>query len=111
MVCSFPPRSMTVWDLYIAAIVFLWALMLGIVNMQNKRYVFMVVWIVLTGIIASAGAVRLVLFIMTWALVATIALSLLERLCIGACFWLRRVAHDRALAALVRRARIAAAAA
>ncbi len=101
---------LTAVHLYLAGMLFVWALLLGIINTENKLYILMFVWLVLTYIIASVRAVELVLLIIMCALVATIALCIVEHACITGCFWLRYVAHKLALSELARRARSAPAA-
>jgi len=104
-------NMLNVWDLYVAGMVLVWALLLGIINMRNKLYFFMFMWIVLTYVIASAGAVRLVFFIMQWAALATIALGMFERLFLAAIARLQRAENHLTLFRVVRRARVAAGAA
>ena len=66
---------MTLADYMVAFLaMFVWALMLGIINMENKLYVLMFMWVWLTYMISSLTAVKYVLFIMTYALFATIVI-------------------------------------
>jgi len=92
---------MTLADYIVAFLVmFLWALMLGIVNMQNKLSVLMFMWVWLTYLISSLTAVKYVLFIMTYALFATIVIHSTLLMC-----------RSAVLAARARPGRAAAAAA
>ena len=92
---------MTLADYIVAFLVmFVWAVMLGIVNMQNKLYVLMFMWVWLTYMIASLTAVKYVLFIMTYALFATIVMH-----------WTLLMCRSAVLVARARPGRVAAAAA
>ena len=97
-------------DLLFAAMIFVWAILLGFINVENKLYVFMFLWILLTYIVASVTAVRLVLWIMAWSLLATMFLHLFDRWVIAARIWLRDAFDNLAITRLLRHARIAAAA-
>ena len=59
-------------------VMFVWAVLLGIVNVQNKLYVLMFMWVWLTYLISSMAAVKTVVFIMTCALFATIVMHMSE---------------------------------
>ena len=59
-------------------VMFVWAVLLGIVNVQNKLYVLMFMWVWLTYLISSMAAVKTVFFIMTYALFATIVMHMSE---------------------------------
>jgi hypothetical protein len=72
---------LTAADFHFAGMIFVWALLLGIINVENKLYVFMIIWLVLTYMVASVTAVRFVVLIMAWALLATILLQLLHGMC------------------------------
>ena len=73
---------MTLADAMVAFLVmFVWALLLGIVNVENKLYVLMFLWVWLTYMIASMTAVKTVFFIMTYALFATIVMHVSELMC------------------------------
>jgi hypothetical protein len=101
---------LTAENLYVAVMVFVWALLLGIINTKNKLYILMFAWLVLTYAIASVRAVELVFLIITCAMVATIAMCIVEHACISACLWLHFVAYKLALSGVARRARSAPAA-
>ena len=73
---------MTLADYMVAFLaMFVWALMLGIINMENKLYVLMFMWVWLTYMISSLTAVKYVFFIMTYALFATILVHNTELMC------------------------------
>jgi hypothetical protein len=98
-------------DLYFAFMIFAWAILLGYVNVENKLYVFMVLWIVFTYMFAPLKAVHLVVVYMAWALLATMFLDVWSGWCIAARIWLDDVEHEAALTRCVRRSTELAAAA
>ena len=80
---------LTVGDIVSVGCIFVWALLLGIINVENKLYIFMMMWVGLTYIISSHRSVELVVKIITWALVANIWLCLLDSMCRAVCNLLR----------------------
>jgi len=62
-------------------VLFVWAFILGIVNMENRLYIFMILWVVLTSMISSMAAVKTVFVIMAYALLASILMHLSELVC------------------------------
>ena len=98
-------------DLYFACMIYAWAILLGYVNVQNKLYVFMVLWIVFTYMFAPLKAVHLVVVYMAWALLATMFLDVWSGWCIAARIWLDDVEQEAALSLTLTRCTSAAAAA
>ena len=43
----------TVWDIMFVGLIFVWALLLDIINLENKLYIFMIMWVGFTYIISS----------------------------------------------------------
>ncbi len=107
--CSALCNMLTGADLLFTGLTFVWAIMLGVINFENKLYVFMIIWIVLTFMISSTS-VRLVVLIQACALLATISLHLFDRFVIAARIWMRDALDNLAITRLLRNARIAAAA-
>jgi len=109
VLCSALCNMLTGADLLFAGLTFVWAIMLGVINFENKLYVFMIIWIVLTFMISSTS-VRLVVLIQACALLATIFLHLFDRCIMTTRILLRDALDNLAITRLLRNARIAAAA-
>ena len=71
---------LTVSDLMYTALIFLWAVMLGIVTFQNKVWFFMLMWVGLTAMISSAASVKLVVKIIACSLLMIIYVEVVRRL-------------------------------
>jgi len=84
-------------------VLFVWACILGIVNMENRLYVFMILWVGMTWMISSMAAVKTVFVIMAYALLASILMQLSELVC--------RTARAMLVVQAARRRRAAGAAA
>ena len=90
-------------DFVLVACIYVWAAMLGIVDV--KLYMLMGLWVLLTVIISSQTALKvafLSVMIMAWALLVTIVFHLAQGLCRRVINWLRicaRRAHAPAAAA------------
>lgn len=83
-------------DFLVVGCIFVWALLLGIIDLQNKLYVFIFAWVVLTWSIASHTAVKLICLIMAWALLFNIVMHLAQGLCRTARNWLDSMCPRRA---------------
>jgi hypothetical protein len=71
---------LTVSDLMYTALIFLWAVMLGIVTFENKVWFLMLMWVLLTAILSSAASVKLVVKIIACSLLVIIYVEVVRRL-------------------------------
>jgi len=75
---------LTAADFGAAATVLLFAVYLGLVNRENKIYILMIAWLVLTYTLASIRAVEFVFLIIMWSVIFNIVLHLMVRACCNA---------------------------
>jgi hypothetical protein len=71
---------LTVSDLMYTALIFLWAVMLGIVTFEYKVWFLMLMWVGLTAMISSAASVKLVVKIIACSLLMIIYVEGVRRL-------------------------------
>ena len=83
-------------DFLVVGCILVWALLLGLIDLQDKLYVFIFAWVVLTWSIASHTAVKLICLIMAWALLFNIVMHLAQGLCRTVRNWLCSSHHRRA---------------
>ena len=71
---------LTASDLLYIGLMFVWAVLLGVVTFENKLYVFIIIWVGLTYVISNARSLELVIRIIAFALFVNIYIEIGHRI-------------------------------